>query len=259
MAKDKKSSGPTLREKMLARKKALESKGGIQGFIFCKEGTTRIRIKSPGPDEELGIEVVQFYLGEKIGTVYSPQTFGEPCPIMEKYQELHNSSDPDDKELAKKLIPKRRYLVGGLIYEDDKGKKFAYNGEDKVIVLTRQVYQDVITLFLDEDEAGDMTDPKTGYDIKVMRSGKGQFDTTYSVMACRPTKLDKEHSKDVALEKMVREQIKDYDELEGLLKAYLNESPAEEDDDEDIKPKKKKKADKEDKVLKKKKKKVADI
>ena len=31
---------------------------------------------------------------------------------------------------------------------------------------------------LDEDEAGDMTDPKTGYDIKVIRSGSGKLDTT---------------------------------------------------------------------------------
>ena len=50
--KDKKkkklsSSGMTTKEKMLARKKALESKGNNNGLIFPKEGSTRIRLKSP--------------------------------------------------------------------------------------------------------------------------------------------------------------------------------------------------------------------
>ena len=30
-----------------------------------------------------------------------------------------------------------------------------------------------------------MTDPKTGYDIKVIRSGSGKLDTTYSARACK--------------------------------------------------------------------------
>lgn len=265
MVKDKKkkevsTSGMSTKEKMLARKKALEAKGTNSGFIFCKEGVTRIRIKSPGPNEELGIELIQFYLGDKFGSVYSPQTFGEPCPIMEKYLELKDSSDEDDKELAKKLIPKRRYVVGGIVYDDDKGKKVAYDGKDRVILITRQVYQDIINLYLDEDEAGDMTDPKTGYDIKITRSGKGQFDTTYSVMNCKNTVLDKAYAKPVELEKMVRAQIKSYDELEDILKSYLNESDEDEDDDEPRPKKKKVKASStKDKNSLKKKKKVSDI
>ena len=67
---------------------------------------------------------------------------------------------------------------------------------------------------MDEDEAGDMTDPRTGYDIKIIRSGSGKNDTTYSARACKPTKLDKKYSGNVDLESIVRSQIKDYDELE---------------------------------------------
>ena len=99
------SSGMSTKEKMLARKKALEAKGNNSGFVICKKGVTRIRIKSPGPDEELGIELIQFYLGNGIGTIISPQTFGEPCPIMEKYDELRNSDSDEDKELAKLMVP----------------------------------------------------------------------------------------------------------------------------------------------------------
>ena len=69
---------------------------------------------------------------------------------------------------------------------------------------------------MDEDEAGDMTDPRTGYDIKIIRSGSGKNDTTYSARACKPTKLDKKYSGNVDLESIVRSQIKDYDELEEI-------------------------------------------
>lgn len=257
------SEGMTTREKMMERKKKLEQRGQSNGFIFCKEGVTRVRIKSPGPDEELGIELIQFYL-DGLGSVYSPQTFGEPCPFMEKYLELKDSPDEDDKELAKKFIPKRRYVIGGIVYEDDKGKKVAYDGKDKAVLITRQVYQDIINLYLDEDEAGDMTDPKNGYDIKITRSGKGQMDTAYSVMKCKESKLDKSMSGPVNLEDMVKSQIKSYDELETLLEKYLNESHDEESEDDDYddepKPKKKKvKSLKGSDVKKKKKKKVYDI
>ena len=60
--KDKKkkkvsSEGLSTKEKMLARKKQLESKGNGNGLVYPKEGTLRMRIKSPGDDQELGIEI----------------------------------------------------------------------------------------------------------------------------------------------------------------------------------------------------------
>lgn len=244
MIKDKKkkkvsSEGLSTKEKMMARKKQLESKGNGNGLVFPKEGTLRMRIKSQGDDQELGIEIIQFYLGGNLGGVISPATFDEPCPFMEKYSELKNSKDEDDKELAKNLVPRRRYVIGGPVYADEKGTKFDYEGKDKGVLVPRSVYQDIIDLYLDEDEAGDMTDPRTGYDIKIIRSGSGKLDTTYSARACKPTKLDKKYQGNVDLEGIVRSQIKSYEELEELLAKYLNEDHGE--DDEDEKPKKKKK------------------
>lgn len=252
--KKKKSTGSSAREKMLARKKELEKKGSGNGLIFPKEGTLRIRIKSPGDDQELGMEVVQFYI-PGVGGVISPATFDEPCPFMEKYEELKQSKDEDDKELAKRLIPRRRYVIGGIIYKDDKGTGVDYEGQNRGVLIAGAVYQDIIDLYLDEDEAGDMTDPVTGYDIKITRSGAGKFDTTYSVRQCKPSKLYKKYRSDLDLEKIVRDQIKPYDELEEELNKFLNEAP---DDEEDDAPKKKKKSSV-DKAKKKKKKYHSDI
>ena len=250
----KNSTGSSTREKMLARKKTLEEKGSGNGLIFPKERTLRLRIKSPGDDQELGMEVVQFYI-PGVGGVISPATFDEPCPFMEKYEELKQSKDEDDKELAKRLIPRRRYVIGGIIYKDDKGSGVDYDGQNRGVLIAGAVYQDIIDLYLDEDEAGDMTDPVTGYDIKITRSGSGKFDTTYSVRQCKPSKLDKKYRSDLDLEKIVRDQIKPYDELEEELNKFLNEAPNDEEDDA---PKKNKKSST-DKSKKKKKKYHSDI
>lgn len=250
------SDGMTTREKMLARKKKLTEKGSGSSLVYPKEGTTRVRMKSPGDDQELGMEVVQFYIPD-VGGIISPATFDEPCPFMEKYNELKNSKDDDDKELAKKMVPRRRYIIGGLVYTDDKGSSFDYDGKDKGILIPRSVYQDIVDLYLDEDEAGDMTDPDHGYDIKIIRSGSGKLDTTYSARACKPSSLDSKYRGNVDLESIVRSQIKDYDELQDMLNTFLNETPADEDTDEPVK--KKKKSSDDEPVKKKKKKYKSDI
>lgn len=244
--KDKKlsSSGMSTKEKMLQRKKKLAEKGTGNGFVFPKNGTTRVRLLSPGPTEELGCEVVRFYFGGH--SVYSPATFDEPCPIMEKYQELKSSKNEDDKILAKKLVPGRRYVLAALVYADEKGKELDYDSKPRCVLVPASVYQDIIELYLDEDEAGDMTDPVNGYDIKIDRTGTGQFDTSYSVRNCKPTKVDKKLLQTVDLESMVRSQIKSYEELEEELNKFLNEDPSEDDEEEtntkkDKKKKKKKK------------------
>lgn len=244
--KDKKlsSSGMSTKEKMLQRKKKLAEKGTGNGFVFPKNGTTRVRLLSPGPTEELGCEVVRFYFGGH--SIYSPATFDEPCPIMEKYQELKSSKNEDDKILAKKLVPGRRYVLAALVYADEKGKELDYDSKPRCVLVPASVYQDIIELYLDEDEAGDMTDPVNGYDIKIDRTGTGQFDTSYSVRNCKPTKVDKKLLQTVDLESMVRSQIKSYEELEEELNKFLNEDPSEDDEEEtntkkDKKKKKKKK------------------
>lgn len=253
MKEKKKFSGVmSTRERMLARKKALESKGNGGGMIYPKEGTLRVRLMNQGPDKELGLEVIQFYLGPKEGGIISPATFDEPCPFMEKYQELKGSKDEIDQELAKKLAPRRRYIIGGTCYKDEKGKEVDPERICKPILVPRSVYQDIIDLYLDEDDWGDMTDPDEGYDIKITRSGSGKMDTTYSVTACPGKKpLNPKYVKEMDLEEIIRSMMKSYDDLEISLREFLNEDEYTEGRDIDESFKKKDKS-----SLKKKKKKV---
>ena len=225
--------GMSTREKMLARKKQFESKGNGGGIIFLKEGTMRLRIHSQGPDEEIGMEVIQFYLGSTKGGVISAATFDEPCPFMEKYKELKDSKDEDDQNLAGLLAPRIRYIIGGTVYKDEKGKEIDPEGTRRPIQIPRSVYQDIIELFLDEDDWGDMTDPKDGYDIKITRSGKGKNDTSYSVSPCQRKPFPKELQKPLSLEEVIRKRIPDYDEAEKLLREFLNEDHDSTDDSDD--------------------------
>lgn len=253
MKPNKKSSGTmTTREKMLARKKQLESKGNGGGIIYPKEGTMRVRLMNQGPDKELGLEVIQFYLGPKVGGVLSPATFDEPCPFMEKYQELKDSKDEVDQELAKSLAPRRRYIIGGTCYKDEKGKEIDPERVCKPILVPRSVYQDIIDLYLDEDDWGDMTDPEEGYDIKITRSGQGKMDTTYSVTACPGKKpLNPKYVKEMDLEEIMRNQMKSYEELQEMLREFLNEDDYKEGRDIDRSFSKPAKKDRDKKKVKK--------
>lgn len=227
------------RERMLQRKKKLEERSNGGGdIIFPKKGTLRVRLMDQGEDRELGLEIIQFYLGKEKGGIISPATFDMPCPFMEKYQELKGSDDEDDQELAKKLVPRRRYIVGGTCYKDEKGKEVDPDRICKPILIPRSVYQGIIDLYLDEDDWGDMTDPEEGYDIKITRAGEGMMDTTYTVNPCPGRKpLNPKYRKEMDLEEIIRGRIKSYSDLEDELSTFLGSS-FEDEDEEDEKPRK---------------------
>jgi hypothetical protein len=155
---------------------------------------------------------------------------------MELYNKLSNSKSTDDQDAAKDMRPKKRYLVPHIVYKDEKGKEVDKEVGAKLALLTEQQYNSVLDLYLDPEQ-GDFTDPKNGYDIKYKRVGKGQFDTEYSVVPCRPSPLPKEFRKTYDLEKMVRDIIPTYEKSKEIKKLYLSGSETEEEE----RPKKKKK------------------
>jgi len=245
-----------LKERLARKKKELAEKGSGKGnIVFPKEGTTRVRILPVGDENEFAIEVTQFYLGAEIKGVFSNSTFGEACPIHDMYKKLSSSKKEADKGIAKVLTPKKKYLMACLVYKDEKGKELDENPV-KLVQVSGGAYQDIITYFLDEDEWGDMTDPKKGYDIKIIRVGKGMQDTAYSIAPCKTTSLDKKYDKIYDLEAMVKAVIPDFDEAEEKLASFLSAGSFNDDDDDAPKKKKKVSSDTDDEPIKKKKKKV---
>lgn len=240
MAKTNSSKVPkkSLRERMAEKKRRLAEKSGGGGFILRQkdEGTIRVRILPTGDD--FSHEITTFYL-DGIGSCNSPATFGEPCALLDTYNELKNSDDDYDKDMAKSLVPRQKVVIPVLWYKDAKGKEIDEENSNRLLQITGGIAQDLIDLYLDEDEWGDMTDPENGYDIKITRTGRGKNDTTYSVMACKNTPLPKKYQKTVVdLEEMVKKQIDSYEKTVEMRDKFLGYDGGDEDDD--YKPKSKK-------------------
>ena len=226
-----------LKERLQKKREELKSRSQGGNIFFIKpDTTTRVRILPVGEDEEFVKEVTQFYLGSEIKGVISPSSFGKPCAIMESYEELKDSKDDEDKTLAKKFAPRQRYLAYCLIYKDEKGKEIDENSP-KWVLLTSGMYQDILDLYLDDDEWGDMTDPEKGYDLKLGRSGSGKTDTEYSVVACKNTPIPKPFKGVVDLGEQLKEIVPTYEETKEFVARFLNLD--EEPDDEPKKSKKK--------------------
>lgn len=236
----------SLKERMKDKQSELKSRSESGNIIFLKPDTKlRVRILNMGQEEEFIKEVNQFYLGSDIKGVISPSTFGEPCHIYEAYEELSKSKDPEEKELAKQLNLRKKYLAYCLIYKDEKGKEVD-DKSPKFVLLTAGMYQDIIDLYLDEDEWGDMTQPdENGYDLKLSRTGSGKTDTEYSVTPCSKKALPKPWSKKVYnLDEEVRKIMPTYEETQELLDKFLGSTSNDDDDDDKKKDKKKDKKDK---------------
>lgn len=225
----------SLKEKIAERKEELARRSSKGDIFFQKaDTTTRVRILNMGEEEEFIKEVTQFYLGGEIKGVISPVTFGEPCAINEAYESLKSSKDDDDKALAAKFAPKRKYLAYVAIAKDTKGTD--WEGEPRFVLLSAGQYGKILDLYLDEDDWGDMTDPEDGYDIKLKREGSGKTDTTYSVTACKPTKMPKAFRDEVYdLDEEVKKIMPSYDETKKFIEEFLGL-----DHDEDEEPKSKK-------------------
>ena len=101
-----------------------------------------------------------FYYG--IGNnrgLLAPYQFGNTDPIQELITKLRDDGSKESYELAKKLYPKMRTYAPVIVRgEEDKGVQIWGFG--------KTVYQALLGIMLDEDY-GDITDPKTGRDIKV--------------------------------------------------------------------------------------------
>lgn len=161
-----------------------------------------------------------YYIGTNSG-ILTPKQFNKPDPIDELIKKLFQSGKPDDKLLAKKLLPKMRAYAPVVIRgQEDKGVMVWSFG--------KIVYQQLLGFFLDEDY-GDILDPEQGYDLKVVitQSPGKQFQDT--AVSCRPKscKLSDDPKQASAwldsvpnLDDMYR--LKSKEEIESILNTWLS-------------------------------------
>lgn len=232
--------GKDLRKRLLEKQKKLQEGSGDYKTILIKSGTNRVRVLNPGAENDWAIEVIFFWLGDKLKGYFSPATFGEKCAVMKYYEKLKSSKDDDDQELAKAMKPKQRFIVPAIRYRDEKGKEIDVEIGIKPMPLIKDTYQQMLDLYLD-DEGGDFTDPINGFDFKIKKTGQGRVGTEYNAFKCNATKLPKEFRKEVDLEAMVRGILPTYEESKKILKQFLSGGGPEIQDEVDERPSKKNK------------------
>lgn len=229
----------SLRKKMEERRKKLSEKGGNYNIFIFKEGVTRLRHVWLGGEVEPAFEVAYVYLNKELGGFISASTFGERCAFKEAYDKLVASKKDSDLQFAKRIQPKKKFVSPAYRYKDEKGKEIDYDNGVKLALLGTSQYEQMIDLWL-EEEKGDFTDPKNGYDLKHKRIGKA-LDTTYNVMDCSKSPADKKFRGPYDIEAMARELVPSYKESKKLLEQYMNIASTEEDTESDSRDKKKKK------------------
>lgn len=241
MAVVKKKSS-SLKERLAKKREEISSRSAGLPYFVIKEGTTRMRALPVGEEREFAFEATTFYLGQQIGTVISPITFGEKCAVNEAYLELSTSKKEADRNFAKTFKPGKKYFSPHIRYIDDKGLSVDEEAGARLLILTGGTYQMLIDLYL-EEEQGDFTNPLTGYDLKYKRTGKGKMDTEYNVLACKPSKLPKKYRKEYDPEAMVKELLPTYKRTKELVEQFLSLPPEDEPEEEKRPLKKKKKSD----------------
>ena len=185
-----------------------------------EEHTVRL-LSFPDNDGQPFKELWFYYnIGNNPGLL-APYQFNNADPIQELIQSLRDEASKESYELAKKLYPKMRCYAPVIVRgEEDKGVQIWGFG--------KMVYQSLLNIMLDEDY-GDITDPKTGRDIKVIcTKGPGQqWATTEVIPRGKSTILttDKTQAKEWITNIPDIDSIftcKTYDELSVIVNNWLN-------------------------------------
>jgi len=150
----------------------------------------------------------------------APSQFGKPDPINELIQRLKDEGTKESYEMAKRLYPKMRVYAAVIVRgEEDQGVRLWAFG--------KTVYQNLLNVMLDPDY-GDITDVSEGHDVKVIctKAPGRQWATTEVRPRPKATKAGKAAQVKEWIDNIPELDdifsLKSYDELEGIINAWLN-------------------------------------
>ena len=161
----------------------------------------------------------------------SPISFGRPDPIEEFAQKLKASGNKEDYQLSKKLEAKMRTFAPVIVRgEESQGVKLWGFG--------KTVYQELLSIIADPDY-GDISDPINGRDVSVefisAEESGASFPKTNIRVKPNQTPISDEPSV-LELVKSGQKDITDiyqeqsYEELTGILNAWLNPNDEEKEE-----------------------------
>ncbi len=154
----------------------------LENFYSINDGENLVRLLPWRDDSqqfyaETAIHRIPTSLGEKPQTknVHCPKVVGDPCPICELYYGLWKTGSSTDEALARQIKPRARYYLNVLNRETN---------EVKILSVGMILFGKFTSAILDPDY-GDITDPKTGHDFKIVKYMEGGW-PKYDQSAPRP-------------------------------------------------------------------------
>lgn len=205
-----------------------KKKGGddspFKKFIFKpSEGETTVRIVpyKNAPDNPF-IELLFHYNLVPKRSVLSPQTNGNPDPVVEFAEKLMSNGTKEDWIAGKRMQPSLRTYVPILIRgREHEGVKYWGFG--------KTIYTELLTV-INDPEYGDITDLKSGTDIVITFVSKEKAGNDFGTVSVRPKRSASPATTDPDIVEMIRNQpdIKEifeeptYDELVEMLERFLS-------------------------------------
>lgn len=188
-----------------------------------EEGNTYdVRLLSfPNNDGQPFKELSFYYNIPGQRSLLAPSQFGKRDPIQELIDKLRAEGTQESYEMAKQLYPKMRVYAPVIVRgEEDKGVQIWSFG--------KMIYQSILALMMDEDY-GDITDPKTGTDVKITcTKSPGQQWAKTELLPKRkssPLSADSKQMKqwiDEIPDVASMFELKSYDELSVIVNSWLN-------------------------------------
>lgn len=149
-----------------------------------KKGFTQLRVLTPwkSSSEKFYRKVFEHYIpvnGRNV-RIECLAMWNENCPACVEGKRLYQSSDKEDLERARKLRPRKQYLINAIVMSDPSGTNTSSGVS--IVKFGVKVKQQLVALDRDfEGGWGHMTKVDDGFDVRVEKRGDRMENTEYFV------------------------------------------------------------------------------
>ena len=155
----------------------------LEKFFMMEEGTSVVRVLPwRDSDKEFYTETAIHRLNDR--NYHCPRIKGDKCPVCDTYYDMWKEINaigketPEGKELAdiaRQIKARKRYYMNVVDRRDSKVK---------ILSVGQKLFGKILDCFFDED-FGDITDLKEGWDFKIVKDTQGQW-PNYDKSAPKP-------------------------------------------------------------------------
>jgi len=192
----------------------------LSKFFMMEEGTSMVRVLPwRDDDKEFYTETAIHRLDDR--NYHCPRIVGEKCPVCDTYYDLwkeinaigkHTAKGKGLADLARTIKARKRFYMNVVDRRDS---------SVKILSVGQKLFGKILDCFFDED-FGDITDPKEGWDFKIVKDTQGQW-PNYDKSAPKPKPSEAGSDSEIAawtdelhdIHGLVK--VADYDELKMMM------------------------------------------